>query len=258
VPTVSPIVDVDVKAIERMLDRAQALLFPEDFELIKGLVDTLVRVTKLVRQRGSTIARLRRLFGLSGTEKTRDVMDPGVGPAAESTPSGDASHEAVTPPMADVGTLGDASHGAVTPPTADVGTLGAQATPDTEPMPPAKGKRKGHGRVAAADYLAAEHIPVAHESLRPGDPCQHCERGNVYSFRKPAPILRIVGQPPLVATCWDCECLRCAACGFLYTARAPDEAQGEKYDETAVSMIAILHSGRARQIQHNGKALAVA
>jgi hypothetical protein len=238
-PTVSPIVDVDLKAIEGVLERAQALLLPEDFDLIRGLVDTLVRVTKLLRKRGSTIAKLRRLFGLSRTEKTRDVLGPsettepsppavgqttGVGPVAEPTPSGDASN------------------GDVTPPTADVGTLGAQAMPEPVPAPPAKKKRKGHGRVAAADYLAAEHIPVPHESLQHGDPCLHCEGGNVYEL-KPAPILRIVGQAPLVATCWDCDRLRCATCGFLYTARAPKEAQGEKYDETAVSMIANLHYG---------------
>jgi transposase len=239
VPTVSPIVDVDLKAIERVLERAQPLLLPEDFGLIRGLVDTLVRVTKLVRERGSTIARLRRLFGLSGTEKSRNVegppettgpsppaveQAPGMGPVAQSTPNGDASN------------------GDVTPPTADVGTLGAQATPDSGPTPPEKKKRKGHGRVAAADYLTAEHISVPHESLQPGDPCLHCECGNVYEL-KPAPILRIVGQAPLVATCWDCGRLRCATCGFLYTARAPQEAQGGKYDETAVSMIAILHYG---------------
>jgi hypothetical protein len=240
VPAISPIVDVDVKAIERMLERAQPLLLPEDLALINGLADTLARVTKLVRARGSTIARLRRLFGLSGSEKTRDVVGPsettglatpaveyrpGVGPAAVSTPSGDASN------------------GAVTPPAADVGTPGAQATPDTAPTPPEKRKRKGHGRVAAADYLAAEHIPVPHESLRPGDPCQRCERGKLYELKQPAPILRIVGQAPLVATCWDCERLRCATCGNVSTARAPNEAQGEKYDETAVSMIAIVHYG---------------
>ena len=70
-PTVSTIVDVDPKAIERMLERAQPLLLPEDFELVKGLVDTLVRVTNLARERGSSIARLRRLFGLSGSEKLK-------------------------------------------------------------------------------------------------------------------------------------------------------------------------------------------
>ena len=150
---------------------------------------------------------------------------PGVGPAAVSTPSGDASH------------------GAVTPPAANVGPLGAPATQDTAPTPPEKRKRKGHGRVAAADYLAADHLAVPHEALHPGDPCLRCERGKLYGLKRPAPIVRIVGQPPLGATCWDCERLRCATCGFVYTARAPTEAQGEKYDETAISMIAIVHYG---------------
>ena len=111
------------------------------------------------------------------------------------------------------------------------------------PTPPEKRKRKGHGRVAAADYLAADHLAVPHEALHPGDPCLRCERGKLYGLKRPAPIVRIVGQPPLGATCWDCERLRCATCGFVYTARAPTEAQGEKYDETAISMIAIVHYG---------------
>jgi len=239
VPTVSPIVDVDLKVIEGVLERAQPLLLAEDFDIIKGVVDTLVQVTKLVRKRGSTIARLRRLFGLSGSEKTRDV----VGPPETTGPSSPAVEQAPgVEPVAAPTPGGDASNGDVTPPTADVGTLGAQATPDPEPTPPAKKKGKGHGRVAAADYLAAEHIHVPHESLQPGDPCPRCERGHVYHL-KPTPIVRIVGQAPLVAMCWDCERLRCGACGFLYTARAPQEAQGEKYDETAVSMIAIVHYG---------------
>jgi hypothetical protein len=74
-----------------------------------------------------------------------------------------------------------------------------------------------------------------------GDCCPKCERGKLYGLKAPAPILRIVGNAPLVAECWDCERLRCARCGIVHTARAPQEARGEKYDETAASMIAILH-----------------
>ena len=75
-PTVPQVIDVDLKAIERVLLRVQPLVLPEDFELLSGLVDTLARRSQLVRERGSTIARLRRLFGLKGTEKTRDVVGP--------------------------------------------------------------------------------------------------------------------------------------------------------------------------------------
>jgi hypothetical protein len=245
-PTVSPIVDVDMKAIERVLERAQSLLLAEDFDLIKGLVDTLVRMTKLVRERGSTIARLRRLFGLAGSEKTCDLVAP---PSSETetgpSPQAAAHAPGEDPPAVSThsGDDGDDGEGGETPKAADEGCVAAPATTHAEPKPPAKDKRKGHGRLAAADYLAAEHIAVPHESLRPGDPCRRCERGNLYILQQPAPILRVVGQAPLVATCWDCERLRCATCGVVYTARAPEEAQGQKYDETTVSMIAILRYG---------------
>ena len=239
-PTVSPIVDVDVKAIECVLERAQSLLPPEDFELLKGLVDTLMQMTKLVRERGSTIARLRRLFGLAGSDKTHDA----VGRSATTGPSSPAATPApAEAPSAASTPIGDVGKGVETSPTAGAGSLGAPATAAAEPTSQALGKRKGHGRIAAADYLAAEHITVPHESLRPGDRCLRCGRGNVYGLKHPAPILRIVGQAPLAALCWDCERLRCATCGFVYTARAPEEAQGKKYDETAVSMIAILRYG---------------
>jgi hypothetical protein len=228
-----PIVDVNVQAIERVLERVQALLLPEDFELIKAMADTLVRVTKLVRERGSTIVRLRRLFGLSGSEKTRDVVGP-----YESTGAAAAAVE-LTPAQSSTAAStdsGDVGKGGATPPSAE----GATQAPEA---PPEKKTRRGHGRIAATDYRAAVHIAVAHQSLRAGNPCPHCDRGSLYSLSKPASILRITGQPPLVATCSDCDCLRCATCGIVYTARAPDQAQGKKFDETATSMIALLRYG---------------
>lgn len=219
------VVDVDLKAIERMLERAQPLLLAEDFELIQGLVDTLVRVTKLVRERGSSINRLRRLFGLSGSEKFRDLV---------------GSSEATGISRPDARMPGDGP----APASESSGEIGKLVeTTDVEPAPSEKVKRKGHGRVAAVDYRAAQHIAVAHETLQAGDRCSRCARGNLYRLQRPAPILRIVGQPPLAATCWDCERLRCATCGVTYAARAPEEAQGPKYEETAISMMVILRYG---------------
>ena len=241
VESASPIIDVEMKAVERALERARALLSAEDFEILNGLVSTLLRMTRLVRERGSTIARLRRLFGLKGSEKTSEVVDPDpsettVPPPPAEEPATGEREPAATP-------TGDAGNDAEPPSEAAGIGAAAPATHQPQPQPPAKAKRKGHGRVAAADYLAAEHIVVPHEALKPGDPCLRCQRGNLYDLKRPAPFLRIVGQAPLAATCWDCERLRCATCGVVYTARAPEEAQGGKYDETAVSMVANLRYG---------------
>src|ERR1700729_1906490 len=98
--TVSPIVDVDRKDLEGLLERAQLHLSPEDAVLLGRLVGTLEQVLEIARARGSNLARLRRLFGISRSEKTRDVVGspdttgtaqpaaaPGAGPATPSTPT---------------------------------------------------------------------------------------------------------------------------------------------------------------------------
>jgi transposase len=98
---------------------------------------------------------------------------------------------------------------------------------------------------------------VTHESLAPGCGCPDCCRGKLYDLKEPASILRIVGQPALAALRWDCQRLRCNTCGKVYTAKAPQEAQGPKFDETAVSMLALCHYdaglplNRIERLQHN-------
>ena len=67
--------------------------------------------------------------------------------------------------------------------------------------------------------------------------------GKVYLQREPGVLVRIKGQAPLAATVYELEKLRCNLCGNVYTAAAPPEAGEKKYDETAVSMMAVLRYG---------------
>ncbi len=55
--------------------------------------------------------------------------------------------------------------------------------------------------------------------------------------------MRIVGQPPLQATVYQMERLRCNLCGEVFTAEAPDGVGTKKHDETSASMIALLKYG---------------
>lgn len=93
------------------------------------------------------------------------------------------------------------------------------------------------------------HLPIAqpHPMLSVGEHCPECP-GKLYQI-EPASILRIFGQPNLIAKNWSCERLRCGGCGHVYTAPAPAEAQGPKYDETAVSSIIHLRYGAG--LPHN-------
>jgi len=106
-----------------------------------------------------------------------------------------------------------------------------------------KRKARGHGRNGAAAYSGAQKIQVPHASLKPGDACPDGCGGKVYPQREPGVLVRIKGQAPLAATVYELEKLRCNLCGNVYTAAAPPEAGEKKYDETAVSMMAVLRYG---------------
>ncbi len=221
--------DIDEAELGRMLERIQPQIPPEDHACLLAVVQTLTALTRLVRQRGTTIASLRRMLGWSSSEKTADVC--GGSPASADGPEG-----------ADNGAAGAAGETGEREPPADDGDRG-----DTDRGGGADGgatpPRKGHGRIPAAAYPNGRHVAVGHEKLHPGDPCPDCAHGRLYPLPEPSRIVRVVGQAPLAATSWDCERLRCSGCGHVFTARAPPEAQGPKYSDSAASMMALLRYG---------------
>ena len=102
---------------------------------------------------------------------------------------------------------------------------------------------RGHGRNGVAAYRNASKVQVQHGHLISGDQCPDCERGKVYLQRDPGLLVRIKGQPPIDATVYELERLRCNLCGRVFTADAPEGVGDQKYDATAASMIALLRYG---------------
>lgn len=210
--SLAKITEVDAAAIAALIARAEKQLEANDHALLKGICESFVQLQKLVRQKGTTIARLRRLVGITSSEKSADVLKGNdVGEAV-----GEASNTA----------SGDDD---------DAADADGQDKPEK--------KKKGHGRISAAAYPGAEHIPVAHETLCPKDCCPACAKGTLYRMKEPVQFVRIIGQAPLCAVCFDLEQLRCSACGKVFTARAPPQAQGKKFSDTAASMLALLRYG---------------
>jgi transposase len=105
------------------------------------------------------------------------------------------------------------------------------------------GAKKGHGRNSAAAYTGARKVEIRHAKLGCGDACPECARGKVYTQRQPKTLVRIVGQPPVEATVFEMERLRCNACGQVFTAEEPEGVGPDKYDATAIAMIAQLKYG---------------
>ena len=69
--------------------------------------------------------------------------------------------------------------------------------------------------------------------------------GNVYGQKDPKVLVRIVGQPPLAATVYSPERLRCGACGQVFTAPEREGVGPEKYDETAAMMAQLKYGSGA-------------
>jgi len=126
---------------------------------------------------------------------------------------------------------------AVLPPPPSSEPAGEKPSPERERQP------RGHGRNSAARFTGARTVRVQHKKLRPGDTCPECGVGKVYRQKEPKTLVRIVGRPPLEATRYEMERLRCNGCGEVFTADEPAEAGAEKYDETAAAMIAQLRYG---------------
>lgn len=200
--------------VEAALARVQTQLGPTDYDLFRRLVNTLATVTAILNSQRAMLARLRRLFGMSSSERSRDILGA-KDAAADATAQGQNEPDHVDP------------------------AANAGETSTSEQPRPEGDKRKGHGRLPVSMYQAATHLTVLHESLKVGGPCPKCRSGKLYELKDPAQYLRIFGQPMLSGTCWDCQRLRCSSCTSVHTARPPEQALGPKFDESAVVMIAL-------------------
>ena len=118
-----------------------------------------------------------------------------------------------------------------------------ESAPVPSPAPAPKPPPKGHGRCSARQYTGARWIQINHPSLQKGQRCPQCQKGALRTQRSRAVVLRISGSPPVSATGWSLEKLRCDTCGQLFTATPPPEAGTSKYDESVGVTVALMRYG---------------
>jgi transposase len=201
-------IEIEMKDLEDTLRRVEAKeLGPDDYETIRTLGTAYIHLLELLKDKNTSLARLRKLLFGTQTEKTAAVLGQ---PKAESSSAPGA--EAKSPGSVAI-------------------ENGSLASP------------KGHGRHGAEDYAGAEKVVVSHETLQAGDPCPNCRQGTVYETARPGVLVRITGSPPLQAQVYELQKLRCNLCGEVFTAQSPEGIGSEKYDATAGSMIALLKYG---------------
>lgn len=210
------IIEVNNTQLQELLQRVEQALDKKDSTLIRAVFQSYLYVTDLVEDKTTSLRRLRQLLFGNPTEKTAAVVGEGSARPQATTPAGAASATASTASEATTDT--------------------AAASADTQQA------RPGHGRNGADAYAGAQRIEVPHPTLQAGDPCPSCTQGIVYD-KAPGVLVRVTGQPPLSATIYQLQKLRCHLCGQVFTAAAPAEAGEHKYDVTAGSMIGLLKYG---------------
>ena len=133
----------------------------------------------------------------------------------------------------------ESKHNVLKDHTAAAATGGDDVQPTAaKPPPPAA----GHGRNGAQAYCDSPVIAIAPLALQAGDPCPECITGRVYDSA-PRIIVKVVGQPPLAATVYQLQQLRCRLCDALFTGCLPAGTSAVKYDHSCASMLALLRYG---------------
>jgi transposase len=209
-------IEIGVQKLEEILRHVEANeLTEDDCQTIRTLLASYVHLTELLKDKNTSLARLRKLLFGASTEKTAAVL----GGKDASSPQ-------------DSSVLPAAAGGEKTTSSSTTNADNAEKT-----------AKKGHGRNGADAYAGAEKIAVPHESLQPGDPCPKCEKGTIYETGRPGVLVRLVGHAPIQARVYELQKLRCNLCGVVFTAQPPTGVGAEKYDATVGSMIGLLKYG---------------
>ena len=204
------VVNATQAQLDELLAKAKPTFSTQQYELLEGVFGTFVYVMQALQSAKTSVKRFRQMLFGARTESIGNVLkDHGAAGAPASAAS--------DPPVA-----GDA-----TP---------AEGEQEAKPSPP------GHGRNGAQAYCDSPVVELAVPDLQAGDPCPECTTGKVYDAA-PKVIVKVVGQPPLAATVYKLQQLRCRLCDATFTAPLPEDASAAKYDHSCASMLAVLRYG---------------
>ena len=225
------VIELDIPKLEALLERIQAEMGDEVAGPFRELLQGYTKLMDLLGNKEISLRRLQQLLFGAKTERTSKVLG-----ADQVTSSADAA----TVQQEEAGE-GTALCSVIS--TLDEGTSGGEASGQDQGC----GRRRprpGHGRNGAEAYPGCPKVVVPHESLKIGDACPCCDGGKVYGHIEPSRLVRLVGQAPVGGKVYELQRLRCHLCGAMFTAQRPEGVGDQKYDATAVSMMALLRYGQ--------------
>jgi transposase len=206
------VIELDVGKLESLLEKIQAELGEEVSGPFRELLHGYQQFLKMLQNKEISLRRLQQILFGAKTESSRNVL----------------------------GSKGASAHGG---PAMTQATEAAAAGGQPEDGNPRRRPAKGHGRNGAGAYTGCAKVAVPLSWLNPGDACPACTGGKVYASVKPRCLVRLVGQAPVGGRVYELQQLRCHLCGAVFTADPPAGVGNEKYDATAIAMMALLRYG---------------
>jgi hypothetical protein len=205
IPTTNP---SDIEGLIKRFENNQ--LSDSDKQLVTRLLRFLISLLGMVQRKNATIARLKKmLFGPGGDKQPQENQATAATDNETSAPdSNDAPQQSTAARTAE------------------------------------RKVRKGHGRRAAAQYTGANKVLCRDDNLQAGGKCPHphCQ-GRLYDPKEFQEFIRFTARPPIDATLYQQQVLRCRACEARFAAALPAGVPAHKYDETADAMMVLLKYG---------------
>lgn len=198
--------------IEALIKKIESNQLSEgDKQLVGRLLRFVISLLAMVQKKNATISRLKKmLFGPDG-DKQQQENQSSITTENQSTTKDPSS----------------------------------QQQSKSEPVNITERKtRKGHGRIAAAKYTGANKVECRDDELQTGGKCPHKDcQGRLYDPGEWQEFIRFTARPPIDATIYQQQVLRCRMCEDRFAASLPAGVPAIKYDETADVMMVLLKYG---------------
>lgn len=215
IPRTSP------EEIEALIDQIKATNLDPDLKAkTERLLRSLLGLINLLQRKSLSIRRLRSIIFGWRTEKRRQTGGKENAESADEKPGEPA-------------TEGE--------PEAKQNEQNSKNEPGTS----ARRVKRGHGRRPAEAYPGGKLVKCRHPELKAGDCCPAplCG-GHLYDTNEPKIFTQFTGMPPIMATRYEGERLRCAKCDLPIVAPLPEGlSPDERYHPSCDATIAILRYG---------------
>lgn len=207
IPTANP---SDIEGLIKRFENNQ--LSEGDKQLVTRLLRFVISLLGMVQSKNATIARLKKMLFGPGSDKQsqEDLVTPATDKESSAPDSSDAPQQSTT----------------------------------EELKPAEQKKRKGHGRRGAEQYTGANKVVCRDLNLQAGGKCPHPDcQGQLYDPQEIHQFIRFTARPPIDATLYEQQVLRCRVCEDRFAASLPAGVPAIKYDDTADVMMVLLKYG---------------